>query len=58
MAQVTLKGFINHFQQNLNDPASILTLIKEKIYIIRKEPKTEINVSMRMIWKSETKALN
>ena len=49
MVQMTLKEFIDHFQQDLNDPASTLVATKESICIIKEENETEINVSNGMI---------
>lgn len=49
MVQMTLKEFIDHFQQDLNDPASTLIATKESICIIKEENGTEINVSNGMI---------
>lgn len=45
MVKMTLKEFIDHFQQDLNDPASTLTATKESICIIKEENEAEINVS-------------
>ena len=49
MVQMTLKEFIDHIQQDLNDPASTLIATKESICIIKEENETEINVSNGMI---------
>ena len=49
MVQMTLKEFIDHFQQDLNDPASTLIATQESICIIKEENETEINVSNGMI---------
>ena len=49
MVQMTLKEFIDHFQQDLNDPASTLIATEEAIFIIKEENETEINVSIAMI---------
>ena len=46
---MTLKEFIDHFQQDLNDPASILVAIEETMHIMKEEHNTEINISIRMI---------
>ena len=46
-AQMTLKEFIDYFQQGLNDPASILMAIEETMHIIKEEHNTEINISIR-----------
>ena len=47
--QMTLKKFIDHFQQDLNDPASILVAIEETMRIMNEEHNTEINISIGMI---------
>ena len=49
MVQMTLKEFIDFFQQDLNDPASTLIEIEEAMGIIKEEHNTEINISIRMI---------
>ena len=49
LVQMTLKEFMDYFQQDLNDPASILTAIEETIRIMKEEPNTEINISTRKI---------
>ena len=46
---MTLKEFIDYFQQDLSDPTSILTAIEETIRIMKEEHNTEINISMTMI---------
>ena len=46
-AQMTLKEFIDYFQQGLNDPASIIMAIEETMHIIKEEHSTEINISIR-----------
>ena len=46
-AQITLKEFIEYFQQGLNDPASILTAIEETMRIMKEEHNTEINIFIR-----------
>ena len=48
MVQMTLKEFIYYFQQDLTDPASILTAIEETC-IMREEHNTGINISIAMI---------
>ena len=40
MMQMTLKEFSDHFQQDLNDPASILIAIEETIRIMKEEHNT------------------
>ena len=47
--QMTLQKFIDHFQQDLNDPASILVAIEETMRIMNEEHNTEINISIGMI---------
>ena len=49
MAQITLKEFIDYFQQDLNDPASTLIAIEEAMRIMKDEQNTEINISIGMI---------
>ena len=46
-AQMTLKEFIEYFQQDLNDPASTLMAIEETMRIMKEEHRTEINISIR-----------
>ena len=48
-AQITLKEFIDYFQQDLNDPASTLIAIEEAMRIMKDEQNTEINISIGMI---------
>ena len=45
--QMTLKESTDYFQQDLNDPASILMAIEETMLIIKEEHNTEINISIR-----------
>ena len=45
-AQMTLKEFIEYFQQDLNDPSSTLMAIEETMHIMKEEHNTEINVSI------------
>ena len=45
-AQMTLKEFIEYFQQDLNDPASTLMAIEETMHIIKEEHNTETNISV------------
>ena len=47
--QMTLKEFIDYFQQNLNDPAYTLMAIEETMSIMKEEHNTEINISIGMI---------
>ena len=49
MVLMTLKEFIDHFQQDLNYLASTLITVEETIHIMREEHKTEINTSIKMI---------
>ena len=44
--QMTLKEFIDYFQQGLNDPVSTLMAMEETIRIMKKEHNTEINISI------------
>ena len=46
--QMTLKEFINHFQQDRSDSTSALIAIEETIHIMKEEQKTEINTSIEM----------
>ena len=43
-AKMTLKEFIDYFQQGLNDPASMLMAIEETMRIMKEEHNTEINI--------------
>ena len=43
------RPFIDLFQQDLNDLASILIAIEETICVMREEHKIEINISIGMI---------
>ena len=45
-AKITLKEFIDHFQQDLNDPASTLMAIEQIMSIMKEEHNTEINISI------------
>ena len=42
--QMTLKEFIDHFQQDLNDPPSTLIAIEETLRIMKEVHNTEINI--------------
>ena len=44
-AQMTIREFIKYFQQDLNDPASMLMATEETMHIM-KEHNTEINISI------------
>ena len=44
--QMTLKEFIDYFQQDLHDPASTLIAMEETIRIMKEEHNTEINISI------------
>ena len=44
---MTLKEFIEYFQQDLNDPTSTLIAIEEAMCIMKEEHNTEINISVR-----------
>ena len=41
--QMTLKEFIDYFQQDLKDPASTLMAMEETICIMKEDHNTEIN---------------
>ena len=47
MVLTTLKEFADYFQQDLNDPASILIAIEKTIFIIGEEHKSEIKYIYR-----------
>ena len=44
--QITLKEFIEYFQQGLNDSASTLIAIEETMRIMKEEHNTKINISV------------
>ena len=44
--QMTLKEFIDYFQQDLNEPAPALIAIEETISIMKEEHNSEINISI------------
>ena len=44
--QMTLKEFIDYFQQDLNDPASTLMAMEETIRIMKEDRNNEINMSI------------
>ena len=44
-----LKDFAGYFQQDLNDPASMLIAIEEAMPIMKEQYNTEINISIAMI---------
>ena len=44
--QMTLKEFLDYFQQGLNDPASILMAMEQTIRIMKEEHNAEINISI------------
>ena len=46
-ARMTLKELIDYFQQNLNDPASMLMAIEETMRFMKEEHNTERNISIR-----------
>ena len=46
---MTLKEFLDCFQRDLNDAASILIAIEEATYIMKEEHNTEINIYIGMI---------
>ena len=45
-AQMTLKEFIDFFQQSLDDPASTLMATEKTMCIMKEQHNTEINVSI------------
>ena len=49
LVQMTLKEFIDYFQQDLNNSASILIAIEETIRIMKEEHDTGIIMSIKMI---------
>ena len=46
-AQMTLRGFMEYFQQDLTDPAFILIAIEETMCIMKENHNTEINIFIR-----------
>ena len=44
---MTLKEFIEYFQQDLNDPAPTLMAIEKAMHIMNEEHNTEIKVSIK-----------
>ena len=48
-AQMTLKEFIDYFQQDLNDPASTLMTVEETTHIMKEKHNTDISISIGMI---------
>lgn len=46
---MTLKEFIDHFQQDLNFPQSIIIAMEETIQIMKEKHNTDINKSIEMI---------
>ena len=46
---MTLKEFIDYFQQDMNDPASTLIAVEETMVIMKEEHNTEINISIGTI---------
>ena len=45
-ARMTLKEFMDDFQQDLNDPSSTLMAIEETMRIMKEEHNAEINISI------------
>ena len=43
---MTLKEFIDYFQQDVNDRASTLIAIEETMHIMKEEHNPEINISI------------
>ena len=46
---MTLKEFIDYFQQDMNDPVSALIAIEETMRIMKEKHNNEINISIGMI---------
>ena len=44
--QMTLKEFVDYFQQGLDDPASTLMATEETMHIMKEQHNTEINISI------------
>ena len=44
--QMTIKEFIDYFQQGLNDPASMLMAMERTMRIMKEEHNIEINISI------------
>ena len=55
---MTLKEFIDHLQQDLNDPVFTRIAIEKTIRIIKEDHKTEINLTIRMTRILETITLS
>ena len=55
---MTLKEFIDHLQQDLNDPVFTRIAIEKTIRIIKEDHNTEINLTIRMTRILETITLS
>lgn len=55
---MTLKEFIDHLQQDLNDPVFTRIAIEKTISIIKEDHNTEINLTIRMTRILETITLS
>lgn len=55
---MTLKEFIDHLQQDLNDPVFTPIAIEKTIRIIKEDHNTEINLTIRMTRILETITLS
>lgn len=49
MMQMTLKEFIDQFEQDSNYPISTLMAVEETIRVVREEHKTEIDITIGII---------
>lgn len=49
MMQMTLKEFIDQFEQDSNYPTSTLMAVEETIRVVREEHKTEIDITIGII---------
>lgn len=49
MMQMTLKEFIDQFEQDSNYPTSTLIVVEETIRIVGEEHKTEIDITIGII---------
>lgn len=49
MMQMTLKEFIDQFEQDSNCPTSTLMAVEETIRVVREEHKTEIDITIGII---------
>ena len=49
MMQMTLKEFIDQFEQDSNYPTSTLMAVEETLRVVREEYKTEIDITIGII---------